>query len=114
MSIPNYSGTIKDKFSALLNGKAEINIDIFLHPDRHVICLPVEEIVADSKVSRKGIKYYKQKISSNEPINPLIVVKHPKKGSVRCFGWSSPLLSFFELGRTKIDCALAGNNLAHN
>jgi hypothetical protein len=109
MSIPNYSGTIKDDFSALLNGKAEINIDIFLHPDRHIVCLPVEKIVADSKVSRKGIEYYKQKIASNEPINPLIVVKHPKKDLYAVLDGHHRYYAYLELGKTKIDCVLAGN-----
>ena len=109
MSIPNYSAKIKDDFSALLTGKTEVNIDIFLHPDRHIVCLPVEKIVADSKVSRKGIEFYKQKISSNQSINPIIVVKHPKKDLYAVLDGHHRYYAYLELGKTQIKCALAGN-----
>jgi hypothetical protein len=109
MSMPEYSASIRDDFSALLNGQAGINIDIFFHPERHTICLPVDKIVADSKVSRKGIEFYKQKIAANEPVNPLIVVKHPKKDLYAVLDGHHRYYAYLELGRKQIDCALAGN-----
>jgi hypothetical protein len=109
MSKSNYSASIKDDFSGLFNGRTEINIDIFLHPEKYTVCLPVEKIVADHKVSRKGIEFYKQKIAANELVNAIIVVKHPKKDLYAVLDGHHRYYAYLESGRKQIDCALAGN-----
>ena len=40
----------------------EINIDVFANPEKYLMCLPIEKIVADTKVSAEAIELYKQKI----------------------------------------------------
>jgi hypothetical protein len=56
----------------------EINIDVFSNPEKYLVRLPIEKIVADTKVSPETIELYKQKIRNGEKIAPIIVVKHPK------------------------------------
>ena len=58
--------SVKRDFSNFLNGKSEINADVFIHPLKYVASLHIEKIVADSKVSRQGIEIYKQKIANKE------------------------------------------------
>jgi hypothetical protein len=59
---------LKADFSDLMSGKGTFNADVFTHPHKYIITLPLEKIVADSKVSRKGVESYKKKIS-NSPNN---------------------------------------------
>ncbi len=56
----------------------KINIDVFANPEKYLLRLPIEKIVADTKVDPEAIEMYKKKIQSGEKIAPLIVVKHPK------------------------------------
>ena len=93
----------------MLRGKSESNADVFLHPNKYSVCLPVEKIVADSKVSRQGIEIYKRKIANNEKINPIIVVKHPRKDLYAVLDGHHRYYAFLELGKTEIDCAIAGD-----
>ena len=65
--------------------------------------------MADSKVSRKGIEFYKQKIAANQPVNPLIVVKHPRKDLYAVLDGHHRYCAYLELGKKEIDCALAGD-----
>ena len=58
--------------------KREINIDVFANPEKYMVCLPIEKLVADTKVDPKAIDLYKKKIRNREKIAPLIVIKHPK------------------------------------
>jgi hypothetical protein len=109
MSIVDFFSSIKYDFSSFLNGRSEINTDVFLYPAKYAICLPIEKIVADSKVSRLGIDIYKQKIAENQKINPIIVVKHPRKDLYAVLVVHHRYFGFLELGRREIDCALAGD-----
>jgi hypothetical protein len=46
----------------LIRGRErEINIDVFANPEKYLVCLPIEKIVADTKVSPQAIEPYKQK-----------------------------------------------------
>jgi len=56
----------------------EINIDVFANPEKYLVRLPIEKIVADTKVDPEAIEMYKQKIQNGEKIAPIIVVKHSK------------------------------------
>ena len=73
----NLWDSIKKDILGLLRRKPEFNPDVFINPGKYSRPLPIEEIVADSKVSREGVEFYKKKIANNEKINPIIVVKHP-------------------------------------
>ncbi len=109
MSIADFFVSIKKDFSNLVNGRSEFNADVFINPSKYSVCLPVEKLVADSKVSRQGVEIYKQKIANNEKINPLIVVKHPRKDLYAVLDGHHRYYAYLELGRKEIDCALAGD-----
>jgi hypothetical protein len=56
----------------------EINFDVFSNPEKYLVQLPIDKIIADSKVSREGVEGYKQRIKDGEKVGLIIVVKHPK------------------------------------
>ena len=89
--------------------KADIKADIFLNPKKYAVCLPLKKIVADSKVSREGIEIYKEKIRNNEKIDPLIVVKHPRRDIYAVLDGYHRYYAYVEMGKKEIDCALAGD-----
>ena len=60
----------------------EINVDAFSNPEKYLVRLPVEKIIADTKVSREGVDKYKQKIKCGEKVAPIIEVM---KNTVRFF-----------------------------
>jgi ParB-like nuclease domain len=109
MSVPDFFASIRADFSDWLNGRGEINADVFIHPNKYAICLPIERLVADSKVSRQGIEIYKQKIESNQKINPIIVVKHPRKDLYAVLDGHHRYYAYLEMGKKEIDCAIAGD-----
>jgi hypothetical protein len=80
-----------------------------LYPAKYAVCLPVEKLVADCKVSRQGVEIYKQKILLCHKINPIIVVKHPRKDLYAVLDGHHRYYAYLELGRKEIDCALAGD-----
>jgi hypothetical protein len=101
--------SVKNDFSDWMSGRGEINVDVFLHPVKYAVCLPTEKLVADSKVSRQGVEIYKHKIAENLKINPIIVVKHPRKDLYAVLDGHHRYYAYLELGRKEIDCALAGD-----
>ena len=48
----------------------EINIDVFANPEKYLLRLPIEKIVADTKVDPEAIEMYKKKIQNREKIAP--------------------------------------------
>ncbi len=109
MSVSDFLVSFKEEFSNFLNGKSELNADVFLHPNKYTMRLPVQKLVADSKVSREGIEIYKRKIKNGEKIGPIIVVKHPKKELYAVLDGHHRYYALKELGRKRIQCALAGD-----
>jgi hypothetical protein len=101
--------SIRDDFFNLLNRKSEVNADVFLNPGKYAVCLPVEKIVADSKVSRQGIEIYKEKIAHNKKFSPIIVVKHPQKDLYAVLDGHHRYYAYLAMGRKEIECALAGD-----
>jgi hypothetical protein len=87
----------------------EINIDVFANPEKYLLRLPINKIVADTKVSPEAIEMYKQKIKNGEKIAPIIVVKHPKFDVYAVLDGHHRYYAYLELGKKKVDCALAGN-----
>jgi hypothetical protein len=60
--------------------ESEINIDVFANPEKYLVRLPIDKLVADTKVDPEAIEMFKKKIENGVKIAPLIVVKHPKFG----------------------------------
>jgi hypothetical protein len=87
----------------------KINIDVFANPEKYLLCLPIEKIVADTKVSVEAIELYKQKIKNGEKIPPIIVVKHPKFDVYAVLDGHHRYYACLEMGRKEIECALAGD-----
>ena len=87
----------------------EINIDVFANPEKYLMCLPIEKIVADTKVSVEAIELYKQKIRNREKIPPIIVVKHPRFDVYAVLDGHHRYYACLEMGRKEIECALAGD-----
>jgi hypothetical protein len=104
-----FLSSFKRDVSNFLNGKSEINTDVFIHPLKYSVSLQIEKLVVDSKVSRQGIEFYKQKIASEEKIGPLIVVKHPRKELYAVLDGHHRYYAHLEMGKKEIDCALAGD-----
>ncbi len=109
MSKLDFLIAIKDDITNILRGKSEINPDVFLNPARYSIRLPIEKIVADSKISRSGIDLYKRKIQNHEKIAPIVVVKHPRKDLYAVLDGHHRYYAYRELGRKQLTCALAGD-----
>jgi hypothetical protein len=109
MSIVDFISSLKYDFSSFLNGRSAINTDVFLYPDKYAVRLPVGKLVADAKVSRQGIELYKQKIVDNQKINPIIVVKHPRKDLYAVLDGHHRYYASLEMGKKEVDCALAGD-----
>ena len=87
----------------------EFNLDVFSNPEKYLVRLPIEEIVADTKVNPEAVERYKQKIKKREKIEPIIVVKHPKFELYAVLDGHHRYYAYLELGRKRIDCALAGD-----
>lgn len=87
----------------------EINIDVFANPEKYLIRLPIEKIIADTKVSQEAINLYKQKIKSGAKVPPIIVVKHPEFEVYAVLDGHHRYYAYLELGKKYIDCAPAGD-----
>lgn len=87
----------------------EINIDVFANPEKYLMCLPIEKIVADTKVSAEAIELYKQKIKKGEKIAPIIVIKHPRFDVYAVLDDHHRYYAILEMGRKEVDCALVGD-----
>ncbi len=87
----------------------EINIDVFTNPSKYLRILPLEKIVADTKVHRQGVERYKEKIANGENIPPIIVVKHPTKDVYAVLDGHHRYYAYVELGKKEVECALAGD-----
>jgi ParB-like nuclease domain len=110
-SVQNFADSLRSKvkqFTRPTRGQ-EINIDVFQNPKKYLVRVPIEEIVADIKVTREGVDGYKQKIKSGEKIAPLIVVKHPKFDKYAVLDGHHRYYAYLELGKKEVDCALAGD-----
>lgn len=87
----------------------EFNIDVFANPEKYLICLPIEKLIADTKVDPKAIEMYRQKIRNGEKIGPIIVIKHPKFDVYAVLDGHHRYYALLELGKKMVDCALAGD-----
>lgn len=100
---------IMDDIANLVWRKRGVHVEVFSNPRRYSVSLPLEKIVADSKVSREGVEIYKEKLKNNETIDPIIVVKHPHKSRYAVLDGHHRYYAFKELGKKEIDSAIAGD-----
>ena len=109
--VRNFEDSLRFKVSRLTRPTRgqEINIDVFQNPEKYLVRVPIEKIVADTKVSREGVEGYKQKIERGEKIAPVIVVKHPSIEKYAVLDGHHRYYAFLELGKKEVDCALAGD-----
>jgi hypothetical protein len=89
--------------------ESEINIDVFANPEKYLVRLPIDKLVADTKVDHEAIEMFKKKIENGVKIAPLIVVKHPKFDAYAVLDGHHRYYAFLELGKKEVDCALAGD-----
>jgi hypothetical protein len=87
----------------------EINIDVFANPEKYLICLPIEKLVADTKVDPEAIEMYKKKLQNGEKIAPLIVLKHPRFDVYAVLDGHHRYYALLEMDKKMVDCALAGD-----
>jgi hypothetical protein len=90
-------------------GRTNFNIDVFSNPEKYFMRLPMDKIVADTKVFPEAVEMYKRKIENGETIALVIVVKHPRYNVYAVLDGHHRYYAYLELGRKKIDCALAGD-----
>lgn len=105
----DFISSLRSDVSSFFSGESQINADVFINPDKYAVCLPIEMLVADSKVSRRGVEIYKQKISEKQKINPIIVVKHPRKDLYAVLDGHHRYYAYLELNIKEVDCAIAGD-----
>jgi ParB-like chromosome segregation protein Spo0J len=106
------AGIIKDDALALMDRRkkgerAQFNPDVFVNPRKYARPIAIDKIIADTKVSREGVEYYKKKIEANEPIDPIVVVKHPRLDVYAVLDGHHRYYACKELGKETINCALA-------
>ena len=109
-SVREIVDSISFKLIQLTRGRGwEINFDVFSNPEKYLVRLPIDNIVADSKVVREGVEGYKQRIEGGEKVGLIIVVKHPKFDVYAVLDGHHRYYALLELGKKEIDCALAGD-----
>jgi protein-tyrosine-phosphatase len=87
----------------------KINFGVFVHPDKYLLYLSIEKIVADTKVQRRVIEFYKRKIVNGEDILPIVVIKNPGKDIYAVIDGHHRYYAYFELGVKDVNCAYAGD-----
>lgn len=101
--------SIKEDIFNIVSGQREFNPEVFINPDKYSVFLPISKVVADSKVSRRGVNIYKQKIKNKEKLDPIIVVKHPKKDLYAVLDGHHRYHATFEMNKKEIKCAILGD-----
>ncbi len=109
--VQNFTDSLRSKVKKLTKPTRgqEINIDVFQNPEKYLVRVPIEKIVADTKVSREGVEWYKQKIKRGQKIAPIIVVKHPKFEKYAVLDGHHRYYAYLELGKKEVDCAVSGD-----
>jgi hypothetical protein len=87
----------------------KLNLDVLINPEKYKQKISVDKIVADPKVSRRGIKRYKIMLSKGESLGTIIVIKHPRKDVYAVVDGHHRLYAQLESGIKKINCAVVGN-----
>ncbi|MCK5402545.1 ParB N-terminal domain-containing protein, partial [Candidatus Bathyarchaeota archaeon] len=83
-----------------------VNLDVFLHPEKYSTSLPMDKIVADTKVDPDGVKRYKEMLVIGEQLRPIVVVKHPHKDLYSVVDGHHRFFAYLEHGMKNINCAV--------
>ncbi len=87
----------------------EFNVDVFVHPTKYLLWLPITKIVADKKVQRLIIEHYKRKIRKGDDIRPIVVIEKPNREIYAVWDGHHRYYAYLELGIKAVRCAYAGN-----
>ncbi len=93
----------------LVKGKKGVNVEALVNPEKYAVCLSIDKVVADSKVSTDGIERYKQKIANKEKIKPVLVVKHPSKERYAVLDGHHLYYAAKSLDKKEIEVAVIGD-----
>ena len=75
----------------------------------HLLVLPIEKIVADTKVSRRIVEFYKRKIVTGETLFAIVVIKNPGKDIYAVLDGHHRYYACLEVGKKEVECAFAGD-----
>src|SRR4030067_383721 len=84
------------------------NPDVYVNPAKYVIKLPAEKIVSDSKVQSDVVCRYGRRIAEGQDLEPIIVIKHPKRDLYAVVDGHHRYHAYRQLGQKEIPCALEG------
>ncbi len=87
--------------------REQFNPDVLINPHRYARTIAIDKIIADTKVFRQGVEFYKKKIEANEAIDPIVVVKHPRQDAYAVLDGHHRYYAYKELGKDSINCAVA-------
>jgi len=87
----------------------ELNPEIFINPGKFKRKISVEKIVADPKVSHRGVKRYKEMLAEGKDLGTIIVIKHPREEVYAVVDGHHRFYAQSESGVKEIDCAVVGN-----
>ena len=109
-----FANSVKDDALSLMDRqkrgeRPQFNPDVLFNPRKYARSIAIDKIIADKKVSRDGVEYYKKKIEANESIEPIVVVKHPRSDVYAVLDGHHRYWAYKELGKETIDCAVAEN-----
>ena len=98
--------SISTDFHSLRNWK--INLDVYASPEKYLIVVPIEKIIADSKFYPNIVDHYKQRIREKGYVLPVIVIKHSKDDLYVVVDGHHRYYANVQLGKKLLDCALLG------
>jgi hypothetical protein len=90
------------------NSEWVINLDVYEHPEKHLLRLPTKKVVADSNVSRVIVDRYVQKIKDGVDLEPIIVFKHSKIDLFAVVDGHHRYQAYIQCEKKEINCALEG------
>ena len=81
------------------------------NPNKYAIELPINKIVADNKIEKKGIQKIINDIESGKSIKSIVVVKHPEKEYFAVLDGHHRYWALRELGKSTIKCAVVEDSI---
>jgi len=87
----------------------ELNPEVFINPGKFKRRISIEKIVADPKVSHRGVKRYKEMLTEGKDLGTIIVIKHPREDVYAVIDGHHRFYAQLESGIKEIDCAIVGN-----
>ena len=108
----DFANIVKDDALSLMDRRKrgerpQFSPDVLINPRKYARSIAIDKIIADTKVSRDGVEYYKKKIEANESIEPIVVVKHPRLDVYAVLDGHHRYWACKELGKETVDCAVA-------